>query len=414
MPRIYIGDVNPALLAQATEEERERMLEENAPQRGASILYDPTGWGRRRVFLQPREPEYDPEEDYYEDRPRRRGGVRFGPSYTVPIGRAEWPAGEWAQEGRRPGPMRRPGPEPMRRPPGAPPGVRAAPGMRRPAEPAPGMRRPPGSPPGVRAPERTPMPTPTFRKPMPAPRKPMRRPPGVSPGAGPSMSVPIAPRGPRVKRLKPRLSSALRLPPGYLPTGAPPPPMSALQVLGVDEIEGLMTQAVLDGDLTLDEAEEGVAGFDIDRSGSVIPTTDTSGKMIDVLFKKKGEGKGAGRKITEALTGWKKVDLAPALQLRVKTGHKVRVTNIGTAAAPIWQVTPITKEITEVEGAEVGFVPFLVPAAAAAGKAVASRVRRSKAARETPWFSDLEPGEEQIVEGAGDVLIDSDGYSEAV
>lgn len=103
---------------------------------------------------------------------------------------------------------------------------------------------------------------------------------------------------------------------------------------------------------------------------------------------------------------WKKHDLAPGLQLRVRRGHKVSVTNQGTAKGPAWLVKPVIEKPVEKPADEAGAVFFAPAAASALAKALERGRRRRAALAEDPWASEVEPGE--TVE-LGAILIDSDG-----
>lgn len=106
---------------------------------------------------------------------------------------------------------------------------------------------------------------------------------------------------------------------------------------------------------------------------------------------------------------WKKYDIAPGLQLRVRRGHKVSVTNQGTAKGPAWLVRPVLeKPAAQVPApeAEAGALFFAPAAASALAKALERGRKRRAALAEDPWESEVPAGE--TVE-LGAILIDSDG-----
>lgn len=104
------------------------------------------------------------------------------------------------------------------------------------------------------------------------------------------------------------------------------------------------------------------------------------------------------------LKPWKKYDIAPGLQLRVRRGHKVSVTNQGTAKGPAWLVRPVLEK--PAAEAEAGALFFAPAAASALAKALERGRKRRAALAEDPWESEVPAGE--TVE-LGAILIDSDG-----
>ena len=83
-------------------------------------------------------------------------------------------------------------------------------------------------------------------------------------------------------------------------------------------------------------------------------------------------------------TRWKKHELAPGLQLRLRAGTKAAVANVGTADAPIWQITVGVRNPTTGAFDGAGILPLLALAlkggAAAASNKAAKRMQAKAAA----------------------------------
>ena len=116
-----------------------------------------------------------------------------------------------------------------------------------------------------------------------------------------------------------------------------------------------------------------------------------------------------GGNLFSALSPWNKHELSPALQIRVRKGHRVAVKNVGTAAKPAWLVTPKRKQPVSDDAS--GAIPFLVPLATSAASALGRGAARRQALKADPWKTSITPGDSVVFEGVGALLIDSDGIA---
>lgn len=150
---------------------------------------------------------------------------------------------------------------------------------------------------------------------------------------------------------------------------------------------------------------------------------------------RRGSGGVKAKPLAPALgihTRWRNHELAPGLQIRLREGTKVALANVGTADAPIWQITPGVRNPTTGAFDGSGVLPLLALAlkgGAAAASAKAARKMQAKAARgesleEPSTPVNAAPGETTQLGGVlvgaleagtcedvqiGALLIDSDG-----
>ncbi len=102
-------------------------------------------------------------------------------------------------------------------------------------------------------------------------------------------------------------------------------------------------------------------------------------------------------------TRWVKHELAPGLQIRLRKGTKVAVANVGTADAPIWQISMGVRnpETGAFDGS--GVVPLLLMALQG-GSAAASRKAAKNAAAKAAQGQDLDGGPLSLAPGASTQL----------
>lgn len=103
---------------------------------------------------------------------------------------------------------------------------------------------------------------------------------------------------------------------------------------------------------------------------------------------------------------WLTTRLAPAISIKVRSGYKVTVQNVGTREAPVWQVKPVDTDTSGFILTAATLATEGASMAVSAGKKLWEQEQEIKA---TPWLADLDQ-DESIEIGA--VLIDTDGYTE--
>jgi hypothetical protein len=129
-----------------------------------------------------------------------------------------------------------------------------------------------------------------------------------------------------------------------------------------------------------------------------------------------------GQGIFAALSPWHKKNLSPAVQIKVRKGHRVTVKNVGTDNHPAWLIQPkgakvkqaevdaaTKKQQTEDDATGAIFTTTALALAAPIATLTAKAIEKRRKLKTTPFRSTLEPGEEVVFDGVGAVLIDSDG-----
>jgi len=222
-----------------------------------------------------------------------------------------------------------------------------------------------------------------------------------------------------------------------------------------EELEYLVTEGLEDGTLPETYVDGVIGGLDVDDEGYIAADAEDEeavgflkrlfrkkskrqskntserkglfkGKMFQKLGEKIKDSGGVGEGLVKLFRKpWVTQELAPAVELRVKRGYPVKVTNVGTAEEPAWKLDPVEEDAS---GA-------LIPLAVKAGSGVAKMIKLRKRLKEGPFKTAIKPGESIIVQGfdgndnmvieedaeyamdyddptdeAGAVFIDSDGY----